>query len=156
MTDGFKSASPARISDAVVLMAGFGLLSLVHRDLQDLAERLVQHSHLNPARHYPRVFIEAASHMNDSRLRSLAALAFLYAVVRFVEAYGLWHMKVWAEWFAIISGSLYLPVELYELLERATWMKGLVLLVNAFIVVYLIYVRLLNRREHRKSAHASS
>jgi uncharacterized membrane protein (DUF2068 family) len=118
------------LKGALVLSAGLGLLSLLHHDLQAVAERLVRHSHLNPARHYPRIFIEAASHTNDSRLRSLAALAFLYAAVRFVEAYGLWRMRVWAEWFAIIAGSVYLPVEVYEIFRRATWMRGMVLLTN--------------------------
>lgn len=135
------------LKGALVLIAGFGLLSLLHHDLQDAAERLVRHLHLNPARHYPQVFIEAAAHVDDARLRALAALAFLYSAVRLVEAYGLWRMKGWAEWFAIISGSIYLPLEAYELFERATWIKGGVLLVNAFIVAYLAYVRLLNRRE---------
>src|SRR5919112_1691773 len=125
-----------------VVVAGFGLLALVHRDLEDLAERLVRHSHLNPASHYPRVFVEAAAHTSDSRLRTLAALAFAYSVVRFVEAYGLWHMRAWAEWFAILSGCLYLPVELYELVERPTHLRGLVLFFNAVIVAYLLYVRL--------------
>jgi uncharacterized membrane protein (DUF2068 family) len=137
------------LKGALVLGAGFGLLSLVHHDLQAMADRLVRHSHLDPARHYPRIFIEAASHTDDSRLRSLAALAFLYAAVRLVEAYGLWHMRVWAEWFAIIAGSLFLPVEIYELFRRATWMRGLVLLTNLFIVAYLVYVRLWSRREFR-------
>lgn len=132
----------------LVLSAGLGLLSLVHHDLQATAERLVRHSHLNPARHYPRIFIEAASHMNDSRLRSLATLAFLYAAVRFIEAYGLWQMRVWAEWFAIIAGSLFLPVEAYEFLRRATWMRGIVFLGNLFIVAYLVYILLSNRRAH--------
>jgi len=50
-------------------------------------ERLVRLSHLNPAHHYPRVFIEALANTNDARLRLLAALAFLYAGVRFIEAY---------------------------------------------------------------------
>ncbi|HWW75891.1 MAG TPA: DUF2127 domain-containing protein [Pyrinomonadaceae bacterium] len=130
------------LKGTLVLLAGFGLLALVHRDLQDLAERLVRHSHLNPASHYPRVFVEAASRMNDTRLRTLAALAFAYSVVRFVEAYGLWHMRAWAEWFAILSGCLYLPVELYELFERPTHLRGLVLFFNAVIVAYLLYVRL--------------
>jgi uncharacterized membrane protein (DUF2068 family) len=134
------------LKGALVLSAGLGLLSLLHHDLQAVAERLVRHSHLNPARHYPRIFIEAASHTNDSRLRSLAALAFLYAAVRFVEAYGLWRMKVWAEWFAIIAGSVYLPVEVYEIFRRATWMRGMVLLTNLLIVAYLVNVRLLSRR----------
>src|SRR5919107_5079568 len=130
------------LKGTLVLVAGFGLLSLVHRDLEDLAERLVRHSHLDPASHYPRVFVEAAANMNDARLRTLAALAFAYSVVRFVEAYGLWHMRAWAEWFAILSGCLYLPVELYELFERPTHLRGLVLFFNACIVAYLLYVRL--------------
>jgi uncharacterized membrane protein (DUF2068 family) len=134
------------LKGVLVLSAGLGLLSLVHHDLQATAERLVRHSHLNPARHYPRIFIEAASHTNDSRLRSLAALAFLYAAVRFIEAYGLWQTRVWAEWFAIIAGSLFLPVEVYEMFRRATWMRGTVLLTNLFIVAYLVSVRLLSRR----------
>ena len=131
---------------ALVVAAGLGLLSLVHHDLQATAERLVQHSHLNPARHYPRIFIEAASRMNDTRLVSLAALAFLYAAVRLIEAYGLWHMRVWAEWFAIVAGSVFLPVEVYEIYRRATWMRGIVLLTNLFIVAYLVNVRVSSRR----------
>ena len=132
---------------ALVLSAGLGMLSLLHHDLQATAENLVRYSHLNPAHHYPRIFIQAASHMNDSRLRSLAALAFLYAAVRFIEAYGLWQMRVWAEWFAIIAGSLFLPVEVYELFRRATWMRGVVFLTNLCIVAYLVYVLLSNRRD---------
>jgi uncharacterized membrane protein (DUF2068 family) len=135
------------LKGALVLAAGFGLLSLLHHDLQATAERLVRHSHLDPARHYPRIFIEAASHTNDSKLRSLAALAFLYAAGRFIEAYGLWHVRVWAEWFAIITGSLFLPVEVYELLRQPTAMRGFVLLINLAIVAYLMYVRLWSRRE---------
>jgi uncharacterized membrane protein (DUF2068 family) len=134
------------LKGVLVLSAGLGLLSLVHHDLQAAAERLVRHSHLNPARHYPRIFIEAASHMNDSRLRTLAALAFLYAAVRFIEAYGLWQMRVWAEWFAIIAGSVYLPIEVHEIFRRATWTRGIVLLTNLFIVAYLVNVRLSSRR----------
>ena len=144
------------VKGALVLVAGFGLLSFAHHDLQATAERLVAHSHLNPARHYPRVFIEAASHVSDSRLRFLAALALLYAVVRFVEAYGLWQMKAWAEWFAIISGSIYVPIEVYKLFERTTVMTWLVLLINATIVAYMVYVRLMNRGDKRDSVSAQT
>jgi uncharacterized membrane protein (DUF2068 family) len=129
------------LKGTLVVVAGFGLLALVHRDLEDLAERLVRHSHLNPASHYPRVFIEAAARTSDSRLRTLAALAFAYSTVRFVEAYGLWKMRAWAEWFAIVSGCIYLPVEAYELIEKPTLVRAGVLIMNALIVAYLLYVR---------------
>lgn len=133
----------------VVLSAGFGLLHFIHRDLQSVAEELVRHSHLNPARHYPRIFIEAASRTSPGRVRFLAALAFLYATVRFVEAYGLWYLKAWAEWFAIVSGSIYVPIEIFELIKKPTVTRALVLLVNIVIVAYLIYVRWQSRKEHQ-------
>lgn len=134
----------------MVLLAGFGLLSLVHTDLQAAAEELVRHSHLNPARHYPRVFIEAASRTSPARLRLLAFLAFAYAAVRFVEAWGLWNLKAWAEWFAIISGSLYVPIEIYELIKHATLLRAAVLIANLVVVFYLIYVRYSSRRTEQK------
>jgi uncharacterized membrane protein (DUF2068 family) len=129
------------LKGALVLAAGFGLLALVHRDLQTIAEDIVRLSHLNPARHYPRVFIEAASNINDSRLRLFAGLAFLYSCVRFVEAYGLWRVRAWAEWFAILSGGIYLPVEVYELMKHATLLKCILILINGAIVAYLLYFR---------------
>jgi hypothetical protein len=61
---------------ALVLAAGFGLLSLLHKDLQQAAESIVRHLHLNPARHLPRVFIEAATRMTDKKLWLFAAGAF--------------------------------------------------------------------------------
>jgi uncharacterized membrane protein (DUF2068 family) len=130
----------------IVLVAGFGLLHFVHRDLQSVAEELVRHSHLNPAHHYPRIFVEAASRTSPGRVRFLAALAFLYASVRFVEAYGLWYLKAWAEWFAIVSGGFYVPVEIFELIKKPTVIRAAVLLVNVAIVAYLISVRWQSRK----------
>jgi uncharacterized membrane protein (DUF2068 family) len=130
---------------ALVLAAGFSLLSLVHGDVQAAAENLVRHLHLNPSRHYPRIFIDAASHFDDTRLRALAAFAFVYATVRFAEAYGLWYRRIWAEWFAIVSGAIYLPVEAYEIWMHATWLKVAVFLINTAIVAFVAYVRVLTR-----------
>jgi uncharacterized membrane protein (DUF2068 family) len=125
----------------VVVAAGLGLLSLIHHDVQRAAETLVRHLHLNPAQHYPRIFIDAAGRTTDTRLWLLASGAFAYATVRGVEAYGLWHARPWAEWFAIVSGALYLPIEIYELAHHATLVKMAVLAVNAGIVGYVYQVR---------------
>jgi len=129
----------------VVLLAGFGLLHFLHHDIQSAAEDLVRHSHLNPARHYPQIFIEAAKRTNDSRLWFLASMAFIYSSARLVEAWGLWRLKWWAEWFAILSGAIYIPIEVVEIIKRVTVLRVTVLAVNLFIVIYLIYVRWWNR-----------
>ena len=127
---------------ALVMVAGLGLLSLLHKDVQHAAESIVRHLHLNPARHYPRVFIDAATKVTEKKLWLLAAGAFVYAAARGVEAYGLWRLRGWAEWFAIVSGGIYLPVEVYELVRHATALKAAVLLTNVAIVLYVAYVRL--------------
>jgi len=119
---------------ALTVLAGFGLLSLIHQDVQRIAEELVAHLHLNPASHYPRIFIDAASEINDGNLKLLALMAFGYACVRFTEAYGLWQDKVWAEWFGALSGSIYVPFELYELTKGMSTLKVVTLLINLLIV----------------------
>src|SRR2546422_11731052 len=104
----------------LVLLVGVGLLSLLHREVGEAAAHLVRRLHLNPTRRYPFILLQAAAKVTDAKLWTLAGGALAYATVRFIEAYGLWQRRVWAEWFALLSGSLYLPWELYEVVERAT------------------------------------
>jgi uncharacterized membrane protein (DUF2068 family) len=125
----------------LVLLVGLGILSLVHHGAQNVGEEIVERFHLNLARKHPRILIFAATHLNNSSLRLLAVAALLYSIMRFIEAYGLWRTRTWAEWFAIVSGGIYLPLELYELIHHPTVVKAMVLVINAGIVAYLVYFR---------------
>jgi uncharacterized membrane protein (DUF2068 family) len=69
---------------ALILLGGLGALSLIHHDVRRIAEQLIEHLQLNPARHYPRIFLEAATHVTDTRLRLLAMIALAYAMARCV------------------------------------------------------------------------
>lgn len=136
----------------IVLAAGMGLFGLVHHDVQAAAERLVRHFlHLNPASYYPRIFIEAAGRIDDAHLRLLAAVALVYSVVRFVEGYGLWTERRWAEWFGAVSGGIYLPLELYKLWEHFTWPRVTILVVNLVVVLYLVQVLIRGREQSPKT-----
>jgi uncharacterized membrane protein (DUF2068 family) len=121
----------------LVLLVGFGLLAFVDEDTQTLAEELVRTLHLNPAKHLPRIFLEAAERAADVRLWVIAAFALGYAGLRLAEAYGLWFERRWAEWFAVASGSLYIPLEIYALWERVSWVRVCTLLGNVAIVAYI-------------------
>lgn len=127
---------------ALVLLAGLGLLALIHRDVQVVAEKLVRMSHLNPASHYPRIFILASRHVSDTNLRMLAIAAGLYALVRWVEAYGLWLERRWAAWFALIASGIYLPVEIYQMVHHLTWIKVAIFATNVLVVVYMAWALL--------------
>lgn len=133
----------------LVLLAGFGAFALVHRDVQSLAEALVRHSHLNPARHVPRIFLEASARLTDARLWVLAAGALVYAGARFAESWGLWRARPWAAWLGALSGSVYVPFESASLLARPTPLKAATLLVNVFVVGYLALLIRSGRRDER-------
>lgn len=135
---------------AVVILAGLGFLALLHRNVQAVAEEIVRHLHFNPASHYPRIFLDAAAQVTDARLWMMALTAAVYATVRLVEAYGLWREQVWAEWFGILSGSIYLPVELYELTVHATVVKLGILAVNVGVVGWLGRERWRGRRRGKR------
>ncbi len=122
----------------LVLLTGFGALSLIHRDAQRFAEQLVEHLHLNPAKHYPQIFIEAAANLTKPRLLVLAIFAAIYGLVRLVEAYGLWFGRRWAEWFAAVSGAIYIPFELYELFHRMSWLSLGALVGNVLVVGLMV------------------
>jgi len=131
---------------AVVLVAGFGLLSFLGKDADALAERLVHRMHLNPANHYPEIFIRAMADVSDAKLWLLAGFAALYAAIRFSEAYGLWHERRWAEWLAALSGAVYVPVEIYELTVHVTWLKLGALTLNLVVVAYMVWLLTESRR----------
>ena len=136
----------------LVLLVGLGILSLVHHSAQNVGEEIVERFHLNLGHQHPRILIYAATHLDNAHLRLLAVAALLYSIMRFIEAYGLWRMRGWAEWFAIVSGGVYLPLEFYELIHHATVVKAAVLVVNAVIVAYLVYFRWSRRSRAAKLA----
>ena len=141
------------LKGCIVLIAGLGLLSLVHRDLHQLAAQLIAHAHLNPAAKYPSIFLEAASNLNDTRLLLLALGAVAYSALRILESYGLLLDRTWAEVLAAGSGAIYVPIELYEVVQSPSWLSFGSLLLNLLIVV--IMVRALQRRRAGQHANAA-
>ncbi len=154
LTTGLRAVAVYEAAKGVlVLVAGFGLLSLVQHDVQYFAEQFVAHLHLNPAKGYPRIFIDAAANVTDAKLWMFAGFALVYAAVRWIVAYGLWLAKRWAEWFAVASGAIYVPAEVYEITRGVTVTKLLLLGANVCIVAYLIYVLWRSRRGKAVQPH---
>src|SRR6202161_3400023 len=126
----------------IVLLLGLGLLKLVHKNLDEFAEQLIRFLHASPGGRLSNLFVHAADKTRDIGLWVLAAAAIIYSLVRFAEAYGLWNAREWAEWFALLSGAMYLPWEAYSLLRHPHPIKWIVLLANLAIVVYMLVLRI--------------
>jgi uncharacterized membrane protein (DUF2068 family) len=139
----------------VVLLAGAGALSFIHHDAQHFAERVVRHLHLDPAADTPRIFLEFASRATDSRLALLAAFALAYSLVRFVEAFGLWRELRWAEWFAAVSGAIYIPFEIFNLFHGHLWLSFSALVINIVVVAVMTSTLYRGRRAATEPVRAS-
>jgi uncharacterized membrane protein (DUF2068 family) len=137
-----------------VALMGICALLLVHKDAWLIAESLLALFHVNTDRRIAQMFLDFADNVTDARLWAAARIAFSYSALRFTEAYGLWKCRTWAEWVALVSGTLLLPLEVRELFRRVTLMRSGLLIGNLAIVLYMLYVILANRRARRRAESA--
>ena len=121
----------------LTVLAGFGLLTLLHRDVEAIAATLIRTLHLHPEGHYPALFLKYAEEVTDARVWGIFLVGILYALVRFTEAYGLWHERPWAEWFGALAGGIYIPFELYELYLGVSFTKVAALVINVLVVLVI-------------------
>lgn len=141
------------LKGVVVVLASSAVLSLAHKDLHALALSLVEHTHLNPAAKYPQIFLSAANDLHNAHLLMLALGAAAYSLLRFVEAYGLYRERVWAEMLAAVSGAIYVPFEVLALWRAPTWLHGALLALNLAVVAIMV-VALRRRRSGALQASA--
>src|SRR5271169_1337518 len=135
-----------------VVVMGVCALALVHRDVWLYAEKLLALLHIDTDRRSAQVFLDFADSVTDARLWAAARIAFAYAALRFTEAYGLWKGRVWAEWVALVSGGLLLPLEIRELMRGLTPFRIALFVGNLAVVLYMLYVIRTNARERQNAA----
>jgi uncharacterized membrane protein (DUF2068 family) len=133
----------------LAVAAACGLLSLRHTDLHAVTDAFLWRHGIDPETHYRRLFIESVAKATKWPVRQIVGFALTYAAVRFGEGFGLWYGKHWAEWFAVISAGLYLPLEFVHLAHHQTWFSAAVIVLNVVIILYLVHL-LFEQRTHRR------
>lgn len=149
MRKGLKAIAMIEAFKGVVaLAAGFELHNLAGRNIQQALEEMAAQLHLNPGSNFPGIFSSNLGFLNNSNLMLVATGTIIYAIVRFIEAYGLWKEMVWTEWFAIVSAAIYIPFEVYEVIFNTSSMSIAALIINLSIVCYLYSVLRSNQRNN--------
>ena len=121
-----------------LLAVGIGTLNLIHKNVAAQIEEWIELLQVDPQNHYIHRILEKLSKLDARRLKELSVGTFFYSALFLTEGIGLGLRKRWAEYLTIVSTSLFIPLEVYELAKRGTPMKGILLLVNAAIVAYLV------------------
>jgi uncharacterized membrane protein (DUF2068 family) len=99
--------------------------------------------------------LEKALATKPSTLTLLACLLAAYAVLELVEGVGLWLLKRWGEYFAVVATSVFLPLEIHDLAKGITITRVVTFAINVAAVVYLlISKRLFGLRGGRRAYDA--
>lgn len=138
---GLKAVALLEASKGVLaLCVALGVYTLFSHDAQKIVIELIQHCHLNPASYYPHLLIEKVALITPQNLNLITIGIMLYGAIRFIEAYGLWRAKRWTEWFALVSGAIYIPFEVYELIKQVDVLTVGAFVINILVVGYMMAV----------------
>jgi uncharacterized membrane protein (DUF2068 family) len=78
---------------------------------------------------------------NSKILTYIAIGCAAYAAVELIEGVGLWLVKRWGEYFAMIATSAGLPYEIYDLANKVTVLRVVAFLINLGLVIYLVVTK---------------
>jgi uncharacterized membrane protein (DUF2068 family) len=101
--------------------------------------------------------IDNAFTTSSSHLHLVGGVLLLYGVVEGIEGVGLWFQRRWAEYLTFIVTTSLLPLEIYEIANRATVFKVIAFVINLAVVVYLLRAkRLFGLRGGLAAEHAEN
>jgi uncharacterized membrane protein (DUF2068 family) len=128
------------LKGAVLLALAFGALSLLHKDVALEVEHWLDQLRIDPDNKFIGALLSKLQLVHTKELKEISALGAGYAALFLTEGTGLLFRKRWAEWLTIVATSSLMPIEAYELVEKFTAVRLLALLINAAVVLYLIYL----------------
>lgn len=121
----------------LLLAVAIGALNVLHKGAAVEVYRWADTFRVDPDNHYVRQLLMRLSLFDEKTLRELSVGTFFYAALFLTEGTGLMLRKRWAEYFTTIVTASFIPLEIYELARRATFARGIVLLLNIAVVIYL-------------------
>ena len=120
-----------------LLILGFGLLKLRHRDIAQVTEHWIEVLRVDPENRFIHRTLLKIFNVTPKQLKELSVGTFVYAGIFLTEGTGLLARKHWAEYMTLISTGLFIPLEVYEIYRHFTLTKVAVTVVNVLIVWYL-------------------
>jgi uncharacterized membrane protein (DUF2068 family) len=126
------------VKGALLLLVGLGLLKLVHADIATLFSRLIEALHLNADSRIIHALVLKVDALQPHSVLVAALVSLGYAGMLLLEGIGLWLERSWAAYLTVISTSLLLPFEFYEVIDRVSMIRAGVLVLNLVIVLYLV------------------
>jgi uncharacterized membrane protein (DUF2068 family) len=123
---------------ALLLLVGLGLLELMHADVANSFSLLLEFLHIKADTGLMHALALKLHALQPHSMEMAALVSLTYAALLLTEGIGLWLEISWAAYLTLVSTSALVPFEIYELIERVTVPRIILLVVNLLIVLYLI------------------
>ena len=124
---------------SLLLALAFGALSLLHKDVASHVQHWLDQLRIDPDNQFIGTVLSRLQLIHTKELKELRALGAGYAALFLTEGTGLLFRKRWAEWLTIVATSSLMPLELYEFMKKFTAIRLTLLVINAAVVLFLIY-----------------
>jgi uncharacterized membrane protein (DUF2068 family) len=120
------------------VLIGVGAHRLLHKDIADQVDLLARHLRFNPESRLVNFILARASLVDDPLLRRIGFVAFCYAALTLIEGIGLFLEKAWGEFLTLAITASFLPLEIFEVVRRLTWVRVSLLAINILVFLYLV------------------
>ena len=122
----------------VLLFVGGALLGLVDPEIAAFLAPAMDVLHLHGHSRLVHSLLLKIPVVSSHTLLLMAHASLLYSVLLLVEGCGLWLEASWAGYMTVISSSVFLPVEFYDVMRQVSVLHVAMLLLNVVIVGYLV------------------
>jgi uncharacterized membrane protein (DUF2068 family) len=126
------------VKGLLLLLVGLGLLQLMHAEIATLFSLLIEALHLNADSRIIHALVLKVDALQPHTVLVAGLVSLGYAGLLLLEGIGLWLERSWAAYLTVISTSLLLPFELYEVIDRLSIFRVGILMLNLAIVLYLV------------------
>lgn len=128
------------VKGALLLALAFGALALLHKNVASEVEYWLDQLRIDPDNQFIGGLLSKLQLVHSKELKELSALGGAYAGLFLTEGTGLLFRRSWAEWLTIVATSSLMPIEVYELVGKFTAVRLFALLINAAVVLCLVYL----------------
>jgi uncharacterized membrane protein (DUF2068 family) len=135
------------------------IYTLSDNDLPAEYQSWLHHLRLNPERKFWADLAKQVGQLTEPKVVAAAVGTLIYSLFSLVEGIGLIFRVPWAGWLAIGESAFFIPIEIYELVQRGTQNENhsvhtgtvlVILGINVLIVWYLFQNRQRLFRHHQR------
>ncbi len=126
------------IQGIFVFPLAIGLLTLIGKDLEKFTRSIVRIFDLDVNNDVISLLLDKIGMARTTLLVEVSIGLLLYGTLCLVEAYGLHRRRRWAEYLTVGAVSLFIPFEIYEVIQKVSFLLVAILVLNIAIVAYLI------------------